>query len=139
MSQSPAVPANPGPIVGASHLSYQDCIATTPNMRETVLGAVRPITLGHVTTAIDDTGQAEEITREVRTAGAIQPMQPRELKIYAEGERAWGWYVLYLTSDILMAADDKVVYKGVTYRVMAKMDYSDFGYARYAILQAFQT
>ena len=134
---TPPVPANPGPLASASVLSYQDCIATTPSVRETVLGWVRPITIGVVTDRIDDTGQNDPITREVATSGCVQPMKERELKIYAEGERAWGWYVLYVTGDVNLRADDKVIYRGVTYRVMAKMDWSEYGYVRYALLQGY--
>lgn len=139
MNTTPPVPANPGPIVGASRLSYQDAIATTPSVRETVQGWVRPIVFGHVTTRIDETGQATSITREVATTGCVQPMKPRELKIYAEGERAWGWYVLYVTADILLKADDKVTLRGTTYRVMDKMDWSEYGYVRYGLLEGYQT
>lgn len=134
----PPIPANPGPIIGASRLSYQDCIATVPSVRETVLGWVRPVILGVVTETIDGTGQANPVTREVPTSASIQPMKPRELRIYAEGERAWGWYVLYALAEIILRADDKVIYKGVTYRVVEKMDWSEYGYVRYAILQGYE-
>lgn len=137
MTYVPPVPANPGPIVGASHLSYQEAIATTPSMRETVLGWLRPITVGVVTTRISD-GQAESITREQATSGCVQPLRNRELQIKPEGERAWGWYVLYSTPDLALRPDDKVIYKGLTYRVMAKRDWSDYGYVRYELVEGFQ-
>ncbi len=134
----PPIPANPGPYPSASRLDYQDCIATTPSVRETVLGWLRPITLGLVTTRIED-GQSIPTTREVNTSGCVQPMRPRELAIKPEGERAWGWYVLYVTPEIALKADDKVIFKGVTYRVMDKMDWSEYGYVRYGVQEGYQT
>ena len=134
----PPIPANPGPYPSASQLDYQDCVATTPSVRETVLGWLRPITVGFVTDMIDDTGQNVPITRQLNTAGCIQPLKSRELEIKPEGERAWGWYCLYATRDLQLKTDDKVILRGVTYRVMAKRDWFDYGYVRYELLQGYQ-
>jgi hypothetical protein len=81
--------------------------------------------------------QVIERHRAVNFKGVIAPLSPRQLEIKPEGQRAWRWFEVHATADLEIKPDDEVVHKCVRYRVMAVHDWSDYGYFRYEIAEAF--
>ena len=140
---APPTPANPGPLVraGQTGKTVQDPIATTPTARDTVTGWFRPITIGVRSTTIGTGattgGQAQVVTREVKTSGVAMPLSDRELQILPEGQRAWRWKYLYVTEDLGLKTGDNAWLKGIIYRVMSSKDWSDYGYWRYVIVSSY--
>lgn len=84
-----------------------------------------------------DNYQSIERKRNVQFRGVVTPLSPRQLEIKPEGQRAWRWLEVHATADLAIKPDDEVVFKCVRYRVMAVHDWSDYGYFRYEIAEAF--
>jgi hypothetical protein len=80
--------------------------------------------------------QENYITR--RVLGTKQPLKAQALTIKPEGQRSWKWYELHLTPQVKINVDDFIRFGcNDQYRVMAKEDFSEYGYVRYEIAQGF--
>ena len=69
--------------------------------------------------------------------GLVMPFTPRQLMIRPEGERAWTWMTLYAQPVLTLNVDDIMTFLGKATRVMARKDYSLYGYLEYALVQDF--
>jgi hypothetical protein len=67
--------------------------------------------------------------------GVRVPLKAQQLDKKPEGQRAWKWEVLYSTPDFLLTPNDVLVFNCLRYRVDAKLDYSEYGYLEYHIVQ----
>jgi hypothetical protein len=137
MITSPPTPANPGPIVRAGVRSVQQSVSTTPSMRGTISGWFQPLIVGIITTTIVG-GLSNKVRREQKTAGIVQPMQDRELRLLPEGQRSWKWSQLHCTDNLGLKNGDNVEVAGTLYRVMGEKDWSDYGYWRYQLVEGFR-
>jgi hypothetical protein len=81
--------------------------------------------------------QVVERKRTIDFRGVIAPLSPRQLEIKPEGQRAWRWLEVHAPACLSLKPDDEVVFKCHRYRVMAVHDWSDYGYYRYEIAEAF--
>lgn len=120
-------------IVNGSRFSVQDGALDLPDMRETLEGFSRAISLVQVTTQIVDF-QAKQIERPINAFGIIQPLSTRELTLKPEGQRAWPWMVVLANTDLSLKPDDVVFWKGKRYRIMGIWDWEDNGYMRYEMV-----
>lgn len=74
-----------------------------------------------------------------RVLGTKQPLKAQTLAIKPEGQRSWKWFELHLTPQVTINVDDLILFGGKDqYRVMAKEDFSEYGYVRYEIAQGFE-
>lgn len=126
-------------------------MATIPNAKNTALnvrtgtipdvgGAMRdwfqPMVFERVTKAT--TGfQVVETGTPVAFTGVIQPMSNRQLLLKPEGQRAWTWLTLHADPVLKLDVDEVVTYLGVQTRVMARKDYTIYGYVYYELVQDF--
>lgn len=108
-----------------------------PQMGEVLLSWFQDMTFDLVTKIINNYDLAETITTIV-TKGVRQPFTDQQLNIKPEGQRAWKWETLHCLPDIKLEPDDIVVFNEVRYRVMQKLDYSEYGYLEYHIIQDYQ-
>lgn len=108
-----------------------------PNVVAAISGLLQPVTLGRVQKQVVD-GFVQEVVTTMRTRGARQAFTATQLAIRPEGERAWRWNVLHFPSDIILATDDKILYNGVPFRVMEILDYREYGYMRYNVVEDFR-
>lgn len=124
-------------IVDASTRTVQDAATLLPQMGGTLLGWFRPLDLVMVTkkTVNFELVESEE---PLTCQGVIQPFSARELKIKPEGERSWAWQMLHTTIDVNLPNDSIFVFKGLKYRVMSELPYSDYGYRQYELVQGYQ-
>jgi hypothetical protein len=79
--------------------------------------------------------QLVEIITETNFFGVIQPLTGRRLMLKPEGQRAWTWLWLHADPSLELEVDDVVTYLGVKTRVMARKDYSIYGYVEYELVQ----
>lgn len=79
--------------------------------------------------------QVIEISDQIYFWGVIQPMNARQLYIKPEGQRAWTWQTLHADHSLKLQVDDLVIYLCVQTRVMARRDYSIYGYVEYDLVQ----
>lgn len=81
-----------------------------------------------------------ESTYLKKSFGVRQPLSPQKLAIKPEGQRSWKWQELHLLPDTKLNIDDVVKFDrtGEQYRVIAKEDFSQYGYIRYELAQGFE-
>jgi len=80
-------------------------------------------------------GYTEERQSEVATRACIQPFNSQQLKILSEGQRAWRWFTLWCLDNLNLMPDDAFIIKGVRYRIQERLDWSDYGYTRYNVIE----
>lgn len=109
-----------------------------PNMSETIKGWFLDISFEYVTRTMQG---AEWVTSEpitINTRGVVRPPSDKDLKILPEGTWAWEWLQLHCLPDVFLDTNQFVKYDDKLYKVMAKKDYSKYGYIRYTLLEAFR-
>lgn len=79
--------------------------------------------------------QVVETPEETNFEGVIQPLNKRQLMLKPEGQRAWTWFTLHAEPVLTLQVDDVVNYLGKQTRVMARTDYSIYGYVEYELVQ----
>lgn len=107
-----------------------------PNLATAVMAWTQPFTFERITKAIVDFELVE--TRSLTAfTGVVAPLKQTDLEIKPEGQRQWRWLEIHSTTNLEFALDDRFVFKGKMYRVMAVNDWADYGYFRYEVAQAF--
>ena len=109
-----------------------------PNMSETIKNWFLNISFEYVTRTMQG---AEWVTSEpitINTRGVVRPLSDKDLKILPEGTWAWEWLQIHCLPDVFLDTNQFVKYDDKTYKVMAKKDYSKYGYIRYTLLEAFR-
>ncbi len=114
--------------------------ANLPNMSQTIKPWFLNITLEIVER--DMVGADWKInceTKEViNTKGVVQPPSPRDLKIMPEGAWAWDWLTVHCLPNVQLNTNQFIRYDGKVYKIMAKKDWSKYGYVKYTLLEAFK-
>ena len=105
-----------------------------PDVSDALLDWFQNMTFDLISKAITDYGLTETATT-ISTKGVRQPFSAQQLSIKPEGQRAWKWETLHCLPDVKLNPDDIVVFNGIRYRVMDKLDYSEYGYLEYHIIQ----
>lgn len=79
--------------------------------------------------------QLVETPTDISFQGIIQPLSSRQLVLKPEGQRAWTWFQLHADPVLELEVDDVVLYLGVQMRVMARQDFTLYGYVYYELVQ----
>lgn len=110
-------------------------ISGMPNMSTTLNGWMKPFTLIIITqTNID--GIPTDGERSVTYRGTVQPLNPEQVNIKPEGQRSWEWLQIHVQlSDNPLANDDRIIYNGKKFKVMARKDYTLNGYIEYHVVK----
>lgn len=96
------------------------------------------ITIVRITQTIVD-GFPVDTENFIYFKGVIQPFSPRQLMLKPEGERAWTWLQIHcVAGKDNIEPNDKILYNGQRYKVMANNDYSLNGYTEYHAVLDFQ-
>jgi hypothetical protein len=123
-------------IVDANRLSVEDAVAAMPSVRSTLLGWFRPIALTRVIQRIVDF-KTLEIEEPLSTRGVVQPLTETSLMLKPEGQRAWKWFLIHATPDLVLAVNDVIILKGDRLRIQKTKDYSVNGYVCYEACEDF--
>jgi len=108
--------------------------ASLPNVSGAMINWFRPMTFGIICkTQID--GFTQEIVTNYCTKGVRQPFTAEQLAIKPEGERSWKWEQLHCLPDLKLKTDSIVLIDCRRYRVMALLDYAEYGYLEYHIIE----
>lgn len=118
--------------------SIQNQAMGLPDVSEAVASFLQPMEFELVTKEQVD-GYTQEKVCCVNTLATRQPFSPQALAIKPEGERAWRWETLHTLVSVIMRPDDIVKFHGIPYRVKEKLDYSEYGYLEYHIVQDYRT
>lgn len=113
-----------------------------PNMSQTIQGWFQPVEFEVITRSLADDGDgvdwASETVTLIKTQGVVRPPGDKDLKILPEGTWAWEWLQIHCLPDVELNTNQFVTYKEKRYKVMAKKDWTEYGYIRYTLLEAFQ-
>jgi hypothetical protein len=84
-------------------------------------------------------GFVQETERPLTILATWQPLSSEEIELKPVGQRSWSWYWLhYEGATLLFATNDRVVYKGVKYKVMAVKDYTLNNFSEYHLVLDYQ-
>lgn len=122
---------------------------TIINARDTPLTQIRG-TVPDVSGAMQDRFQMMNFTTVVKSVvnfqvvetptvtnfwGNIQPFSDNQLKLIPEGQRTqWQYFEMHAEPAITLVPDDVVNYLGIQYRVLARRDYSLYGYLLFTLI-----
>ncbi len=96
-----------------------------------------PLTFG-VVREENVNGYLKENITNIDTRGIIQPFGASAAKILPEGARYWEYRQVHCLPDVRLEIGSYILYKDLRYKVMARLDYSDYGYLEYHITEAFE-
>lgn len=111
-------------------------------MSQTIQSWFQNITFNVVTRGLTNDGDGvdwiPESVQIIKTQGVVRPPSDKDLKILPEGTWAWEWLQIHCLPDVKLETNQYVEYENKRYKVMAKKDWSKYGYVRYTLLEAFQ-
>ena len=107
-----------------------------PNMANAIMAWQQTITVEVITKTLVNY-QVTETKTPVSFLGVLINLQSTQLELKPEGQRQWNWVEVHSLTDLEVKLDDEVVIKNRRFRVMASADYSDYGYYRYELAEAF--
>lgn len=87
---------------------------------------------------VDINGNVNDIVSFFNFYGVIQPLKPEEIKVKEEAQWSWDWYWFHTLPNVKLVTNDRVVYKGTEYKIMAVKDYSDYGHIEYHCIKDWQ-
>lgn len=107
---------------------------TIPNVNAALTNWMQPMVFGIVTKTTSGF-EVVETMHEIEFQGVIQPLTGRRLMLKPEGQRAWTWFWLHADPGLNLQVDSVVIYRGKQTRVMAKKNYTIYGYVEYELVQ----
>ena len=105
-----------------------------PNMSGTILDWFQPLTFTRMTKTVVDFKLVESPS-SVSFMGVIQPLSPQQLAMKESGQRAWIWKQIHALPDLVLNIDDVISFGSKSYRVMEKLDYTEYGYVEFHIVE----
>lgn len=96
------------------------------------------ITFEYVTRELVGADWVESTPATIMTKGVVQPTTQKDLKIMPEGAWAWESLTLHCLPDVVMEVNQFVIYDNKKYKIMAKKDWTKYGYIKYLLVEAFQ-
>lgn len=85
--------------------------------------------------------QLVETMEDVYFMGVWQPFSPEQLMMKPEGQRSWSWFTAHTQTCLFLKTDDLINYAPdcttgtKRFRVMARLDYSKYGYYEYHLVE----
>lgn len=107
---------------------------TVPNLSGGLKDWFQPMEFGIVTKVVSGF-QVTETMEVIQFRGVIQPLSAQRLFLKPEGQRAWTWLLLHAEVELKLEVDQVVTYLGVQTRIMARKDYTIYGYVEYELVQ----
>ena len=109
-----------------------------PNMANTLTGWESPLTLVKITQSILN-GDVVKTEKRIDFIGCWQPLRDEELQFKPENQRSWSWYWIHAKSGTLnLQTQDKIIFQGKRFKVMAIKDYSLNGFIEYQIIRDYE-
>lgn len=107
---------------------------TLPNMSETLFSWFQEMTFSKLEKTVVNF-QNVEVKTSFTTKGVKQPMAPEAIQMKPEGQRSWKWVTIHCLPDLILKTDELVIYLDVQYRVKEKLDYKEYGYLEYHLVE----
>lgn len=122
------------PIFNASSVLLNQNPGTLPNVSRALLNWFQPLNFVTIVKTVVNFAVVETLTT-VNFLGVRQPFTPQMLLMKPEGERQWKWETIHALPGLILSPDDIITFLGVNYRVMQKLDWKEYGYVQYDIVQ----
>lgn len=105
-----------------------------PQMNTTLFGWEQALELVKVVQSVIE-GDLSTQYINVQFKGVVQPLRDEQLSLKDIGQRSWSWYWIHAVSGTLdLQTGDKIIYKGHTYKVMERKDFSANGFIEYQVV-----
>jgi hypothetical protein len=114
--------------------SISEKMGTIPDVSGALQDYFQAMTFNEVTKSIQGF-ELQETDNPINFRGVVIPFADRQLLMKPEGQRAWSWYLVYADPSLTLDVDDVVIWKNKQTRVMARKDYSIYGYQEYHLVQ----
>lgn len=105
-----------------------------PNVSEALLDYFRQLTFTTIVKTVSN-NQLLETPTSVVFMGTRQPLSPAKVAMKPEGQRTWRFEQIHAFPSLQLSPDDQITFGTTLYRVMAKLDYKEYGYVEYHITQ----
>lgn len=122
------------PILNAKDTPLTSNPGSLPNVADALLDWFQPMTFKVITKTATDFDIVETAT-DVDARGVRQPMKPQQLQQKPSGQRKWKWETMHTLPETVLIPDDVIVFAGVRYRVMEKLDWREYGFVEYHLIQ----
>lgn len=109
-------------------------LSGVPNMSGTLVSWLQPLTFNVVTKEVVNY-EVVETTKDVSFKGVWQPLSPEKLILKPESQRSWKWFQVHSQTSLSLKNDDVIKYRDVQYRVMENLNYVEYGYFEYHIVE----
>lgn len=122
------------PLINASSRPLNLNPGTLPDMTDVLTNFFQPMTFTQITKAIVNSLLTETQT-QINTSGTRQALSPQQLALKPEGQRAWRWQQIHTWPNVILSPDDIIIFGPKSYRVMAKIDHTEYGYLEYHVVE----
>lgn len=113
-------------------------ISGMPQMGAAFAGWTSRITLSKITEVIKD-GLVSSVSEEICFNGVIQPLSAEKILLKPEGQRSFQWLQIHcFATKNNLATNDRIVYNGRKFKIMAEYDYSLDNFIEYHAIQDFE-
>lgn len=126
-------------IQSAKNILLTNTNAALPNMSATITGWFLDVVFYTVKRVMEGAEWVEVQGEELKTKGVVQPPRDKDLKILPEGTWGFEWLMVHCLPSLALEINQFIYYDNKKYKVMAKKDWSKYGYVRYMLLEAFQS
>ncbi len=123
-----------GTIQNGANTPLNEKTGTVPDVSGAMTDWFQPMVFETVSKTVDAFQVIEDGT-EISFRGVIQPFSNRDLLLKPIGQRAWTWLWLHAEPQLTLEVDEVVKYLGVQTRIMARRDYTIYGYVEYHMVQ----
>lgn len=122
------------PIQNASDIPLSQNGGTLPNVSDVILNWFQAMVFTIVTKTIVNF-QLVETGDDINFQGVWQPFSPQQLALKPIGERDWKWFMVHASPNLALTPDQVITYQGTQYRVKEKLDYTNYGYVQYNLIE----
>lgn len=122
------------PIHNASDVTLQSNPGTLPNFSDAVGNWFQLLKFEQVVKTIVNF-VVVETTTPIQFQGFVQTFTPRQLMMKPEGQRLWKWKQILCWPGVPLKPDDVIRYEDIQYRVMESIDFKQYGYHEYHIVE----
>jgi hypothetical protein len=105
-----------------------------PDVSDALRSWLQKITFQIIGKVVEDY-QTYETHTNLSFDGVWQPMGPAQLRMKAEGQRTWPWFVCHTLNALELKTDEVIIFQDSEYRVMEVTRWTQYGYYEYHLVK----
>lgn len=83
-------------------------------------------------------GDVTDTQEEYPFKGVVVPMKTEEIALKPSEQQSWEWLYVFTFPNVVLENNSRILYNGITYKVMDRRDYSAYGHVEYHIVKDWQ-